>query len=156
MFSTRHPSAVFSRFLGAWATPFGAPRRAVYDGGGEFGRTCSQELEDMGCHLMATSAATPQQSATVVRRGGQWISTLASKLIDQFSIRFDQPAATHKIQWLLASVCWAMNSSVNAGGYSPAQRVLGRGLRLPHCLLDNVGRLSLHERTVSDKPLSER
>eukprot|EP00959_Pyramimonas_sp_CCMP1952_P388282 8136520-Pyramimonas_sp.AAC.1 len=67
------------------------------------------ELEDMGCSLMATSAATPQQNATVERRGGTW-EVHARKLIDQFSIRFDQPAAAHRIQWMIASVCWAMNS----------------------------------------------
>eukprot|EP00959_Pyramimonas_sp_CCMP1952_P346377 7254340-Pyramimonas_sp.AAC.1 len=49
-----------------------------------------------------------------------------------------------------------MNSQVNSAGYSPSQLVLGRGLRLPYCLLDNAGRLSLRERIVSDKPFPER
>eukprot|EP00959_Pyramimonas_sp_CCMP1952_P442016 9253163-Pyramimonas_sp.AAC.1 len=63
----------------------------------------------MGCRRMTTSAAAPQQNATVERRGGMW-KVHAGKLIDQFSIRFDQPAVAHNIQWMIASVCWATNS----------------------------------------------
>ena len=106
----------------------------------------------MGCALVLTAAATPQQNATTERHGGLW-KAHARKLIDQFSIRFDNP---RKVIWMIASVTWAMNSSINESGYSPSQWVLGRGLRLPYCLLDQAGRLSLHERVVSDKPFSER
>ncbi len=66
----------------------------------------------MGCRL-TTSAATPQHNATVERHGGMW-KVHARKLIDQFSIRFDQPENAHKIQWLLGSVCLTMTSAVNA------------------------------------------
>ena len=148
--TTRHPSVVFARLLQVWITPFGAPTRVIFDGGGEFEREFSKELEDMGCQLMTTAGATPQQNATVERHSGLF-KTHARKLIDQFSIRFDKPEQAHKIQWMLASVCWAMNSAVNQSGYSLSQWVLGRGLRLPYVLMDNAGRLSLHERVVSDK-----
>eukprot|EP00959_Pyramimonas_sp_CCMP1952_P270543 5655955-Pyramimonas_sp.AAC.1 len=66
---TRHPGAVFARLLQVWVTPFGAPQRVIFDGGGEFEREFPKELEDMGCQLMTTSAATPQQNATVERHG---------------------------------------------------------------------------------------
>eukprot|EP00959_Pyramimonas_sp_CCMP1952_P013223 279039-Pyramimonas_sp.AAC.1 len=49
-----------------------------------------------------------------------------------------------------------MNSRANAGGCSQAQWALGRELRLPYCLLDNAGRLSLHGRFVSDEPFPVR
>eukprot|EP00959_Pyramimonas_sp_CCMP1952_P103363 2161674-Pyramimonas_sp.AAC.1 len=55
-----HLSVVFARLLQIWITPFGAPQRATFDGGGEFEREFSQELDDMACRLMTTSAATPQ------------------------------------------------------------------------------------------------
>eukprot|EP00959_Pyramimonas_sp_CCMP1952_P034519 723760-Pyramimonas_sp.AAC.1 len=32
----------------------------------------SSRLEDMGCRLMTTSAATPQHNANVERHGGMW------------------------------------------------------------------------------------
>ena len=42
------------------------------------------------------------------------------------------------------------NSAIDDSGYSPAQWVLGRGLRLPYTLLGQTGRLSLHERVKKD------
>eukprot|EP00959_Pyramimonas_sp_CCMP1952_P313310 6557864-Pyramimonas_sp.AAC.1 len=83
--ASRHPSVVFARLLHIWITPFGAPQRVIFDGRGEFEREFTKELEDMGCRLMTTSAATPQHNATVERRGGMW-KVHARKLIDQFSI----------------------------------------------------------------------
>jgi len=101
---SRHPSVVFARLLQVWLTPFGAPQRVIFDGGGEFEREFSKELEDMGCRLMTTAACTPQQNATVERHGGMW-KIHARKLIDQFSIRFDQPENAHKVAWMIAAVC---------------------------------------------------
>ena len=94
--ATRHPSVVFARLLQAWITPFGVSTRVIFDGGGEFEREFSKELEDMGCQLMTTAGATPQQNATVERHGGL-LKTRARKLIDQFSIRFDKPEHAHKV-----------------------------------------------------------
>ena len=58
--------------------------------------------------------------------------------------------------WLTAAVTWACNSAIDDSGYSPAQWVLGWGLRLPYTLLDQTGRLSLHERVTRDRAFSER
>ena len=54
------------------------------------------------------------------------------------------------------AVNWAVNSSINSSGYSPAQWVLGRGMKLPYNLLDQSGRLSLHERVTSEPEFAER
>ena len=40
---TRHPTVVFARLLQIWMTPFGAPQRVIFDGGGEFEREFSKE-----------------------------------------------------------------------------------------------------------------
>ena len=53
-------------------------------------------------------------------------------------------------------VTWTCNSAIIDSGYSPAQWVLGRGLRLPNTLLDQTERLSLHERVTRDRAFSER
>ena len=58
--------------------------------------------------------------------------------------------------WLTAAVTWACNSAIDDSGYSPAQWVLGRGLRLPYTLLDQTVRLSVHERVTRDRAFSER
>ena len=58
------------------------------------------------------------------------------------------PEQLHRVTWLTAAVTWACNSAIDDSGYSPAQWVLGRGLRLPKTLLDQTVRLSLHELTM--------
>ena len=76
-------------------------------------------------------------------------------LLDEFSVNF-VPEQLHRVTWLTAAVTWACNSAFDDSGYSPAQWVLGRGLRLPYTLLDQTGRLSLHERVTRDRAFSER
>ena len=66
------------------------------------------------------------------------------------------PEQMHRVTWLTAAVTWACNSAIDDSGYSPAQWVLGRGLRLPYTLLHQTGRLSLHERVTRDRAFSER
>ena len=56
--------------------------------------------------------------------------------------------------WLCAAVCWAMNSQVNESGYSPAQWVLGQGLRLPESL--QSGNLALASRLEEDPQFAQR
>ena len=108
----------------------------------------------MVCELMSTAAITPQQNAVRERHGGVW-NTHAIRLIDEFSIKFvaDQ---LHRVLWLTAAVTWACNSAIDNSEYSPAQWVHGRGLLLPYTLLDQTGRLSLHERVTRDRVFSER
>ena len=97
---------------------------------------------------------TPQQNAVCERHGGIW-ETHARRLLDEFSVKF-VPEQLHRVTWLTAAVTWACNSAIDDSGYSPAQWVLGRGLRLPYTLLDQTGRLSLHERVTRDRAFSER
>ena len=69
--------------------------------------------------------------------GGIW-KTHARRLLDEFSVKF-VPEQLHRVTWLTAAVTWACNSAIDDSGYSPAQWVLGRGLRLPYTLLDETG-----------------
>ena len=124
-------------FFKHWITPFGVPRRLIYDQGGEFEREFGQELEDLGCELMPTAAITPEQNAVCERHGGIW-KTHARRLLDEFSVKF-VPEQLHRVTWLTAAVTWACNSAIDDSRYSPAQWVLGRGLRLPYTLLDQTG-----------------
>ena len=103
---------------------------------------------------MPTAAITPQQNAVCERHGGVW-KTHARRLLDEFSVKF-VPEQLHRVTWLTAAVTWACNSAIDDSGCSPAQWVLGRGLRLPYTLLDQTGRLSLHERVTRDRAFSER
>ena len=62
MIPIQHPKIVWDHFFKHWITPFGVPRRLIYDQGGEFEREFGQELEDLGCEPMPTAAITPQQN----------------------------------------------------------------------------------------------
>ena len=146
MIPSKHPKIVWDHFLKHWITPLRVPRRLIYDQGGEFEREFGQELEDLVCEPMPTAAFTPQQNAVCERHGGIW-KTHARRLLDDSSVKF-VPEQLHRVTWLTAAVTWACNSAIDDSGYSPAQWVLGRGLRLPYTLLDQTGRLSLHEREI--------
>ena len=126
----------------------------IYDQGRDFERKFGPELEDSGCEPVLTAAITPQQNAACERHGGIW-KTHARRLLDDFSVKF-VPEQMHRVTWLTAAVTWACNSAIDDSGHSPAQWVLGRGLRLPYTLLDQTERLSLHERVTRDKTFSER
>ena len=155
MIPSKHPKIVWDHFFKHWITPFGVPRRLFCDQGGDFEREFGQELEDLGCESMPTAAITPQQNAVCERLGGIW-KTHARRLLDEFSVKF-VPEQLHRVTWphgrshLGLQLCHSMTA-----GYSLAQWVLGRRLRLPYTLLDQTGRLSLHERVTRDRAFSER
>ena len=56
MIPSKHPKIVWDHFFKHWITPFGVPRRLIYDQGGEFEREYGQELEDLGCESHADSS----------------------------------------------------------------------------------------------------
>ena len=137
---SKHPKMVWDPCFKHWITSFGVLRRLIYDQGGEFEREFGQEVEDFGCELTPTAAITPQQNAVCERHEGFW-KTHARRLIDEFGVKF-VAEQMHRVTWLTTAVTWAWNSAIDDSGYSPAQWVLGRGLRLPYTLLDQTGRLS--------------
>ena len=122
------------------------------DQGGEFEREFAQELESMGIEIRPCAAYCPTQNSITERHGGMW-KAIAKKLIDQYSIDFEDKEMT---QWLIAMTTWAVNSRVGKNGYSPSQWMLGRGLPLPYDLIDAAHRLSLHERISEDKGFEDR
>ena len=98
------------------------------------------------------AALSPTQNALCERKGGAW-KVHAKATIDEFSISFKDVGKT---LWMCTCINWATNSMVNDSGYSPAQWVLGRGLKLPYDLLSQSSKLSLHSRVVEDKSFAER
>ena len=114
MIPSKHPKIVWDHFFKHWITPFGVPRRLIYDQGGEFEREFGQELEDLGCELMPTAAMTPQQNAVCERHGGIW-KTHARRLLDEFSVKF-VPEQLHRVTWLTVSFTWACKSASDDSG----------------------------------------
>ena len=110
---SKHPKVVGDQFLEHWITPFGVPRRLIYDHGGEFERECGQELENLGCELMPTAAITPQRNAVCERHGGVWKSH--ARLIDEFSIKY-VPEQMRRVTWLTTAVSSTYNSAFDDSG----------------------------------------
>ena len=149
---SKRPDVTWTKLLRHWILPFGVPLRVVHDGGGEFEREFGQELEDMGTQLLGTSALSPWQNGVAERHGGMWKRTF-KKMIDEKSILLtDKP----RVSWAMASTTWACNTAIGPSGYSPSQWVLGRSIRLPYNLLDQMGQLSLHERIAEEPQFAER
>ena len=119
MIPSKHPKTVWDHFFKHWITPSGVLRRLIR----EFG----QEPHDLVCELMPTAAITPQQNAVRERHGGIR-KTLARRVLDEFSVML-VPEQLHRVTWLTAAVTRACNSAFDDSGYSPAQWILGRGLR---------------------------
>ena len=99
-----------------------------------------------------TAAISPTQNAVCERAGCAW-KLHAKALIDEFSIPF---ANSLRLSWLVSSVNWAVNTSVDESGFSPSQWVLGRGIKIPYNLLSQSGKLDLHTRHTGDRTFSER
>ena len=103
---------------------------------------------------MPTAAITLQQSAVCERHGGIW-KTDARRLLDKHSVKF-VAEHVHRVAWLTAAVTWPAIlplmtlDTLRRSGFSD------EGLRLPDTLLDQTGRLSLHERVTRDRTFSER
>ena len=140
MVPSKRPKIVWDHFIKHWITPFGVPPSLIYDQGGELEREFGQVLEDINCELMPTAPITLQQNAVCELHGGVR-KTHARRLIDEFSAKFVANQML-RVTWLTTAVTWAGNSAVDDSGYSPAQWVLGRRLRLPYTLLDQTGRHS--------------
>ena len=73
MIPSKHPKVVRDHFFKHWITPFGVPRRLIYDQGGEFGREFGQELEDLGCEpsRQPPSLHSKTQSVSGMVRSGK-------------------------------------------------------------------------------------
>ena len=150
--SSRHPLVVWLNFQRSWASWGGFPHRLLIDGGGEFEREFRQEAETVPMDVATTAAYTPTQNSVAERRGGAW-KAIARSLIDEYSVSFQNESRT---EWLVSAVNWAMNSQVSRSGYSPAQWVLGRSVRLPYDLLARPHQLSLHIRARDDPAFADR
>ena len=79
-------------------------------------REFGQELDDLECEPMPTTAITPQRNAVCERHGRVW-KTHARRLIDEFSVKF-VPEQVHRVTWLTTAVHWACNSAFEDSGCS--------------------------------------
>ena len=115
-----------------WTNWAGFPERGVVaDRAKPFLAALSDEVADHGCTSGSAAKASPWQIGQIERHGGLWKETFRRVVwAHQVSGRQDVIMTT-------AAVNQAKNSLVRKGGFSPAQWVLGRDVRLPASLADD-------------------
>ena len=113
-----------------WINWAGPTSHLISDMGGEFEGELG-ELEEAHCiRQYFTASEATWQNGPVERDGGIW-KAAARKTIKDVGAR-----GFVEIRRLASMVNWAKNARSNSSGYSPAQRVIGRGYNLPWSLLD--------------------
>jgi hypothetical protein len=148
----KRPDEVFQVFNRTWLIPFGIPHHVLSDNGGEFDREFADLTESLGSTILRSASYAPTQNGTTERRGGAW-KAHARAVMDEHSVTFNTLAVA---EHLCAAVNWAVNQDIDESGYSPAQWVLGRGLRLPYSMLATHGQLAAQTRLGQDPDFTRR
>ena len=65
--ASRSPKVIWEAFLDGWLSPLGIPLAVMADMGGEFEREVKEELESMGCRVLASAPYSPTQNAICER-----------------------------------------------------------------------------------------
>ena len=117
-----------------WTNWAGFPERGVVaDRAKPFLAALLDEVADHGCTFGSAAKASPWQIGQIERHGGLKETFRGVVWAHQVSGRQDVIMTT-------AAVNQAKNSLVRKGGFSPAQWVLGRDVRLPASLADDQER----------------
>ena len=114
-----------------WLRTFGPPDYILYDQGTEFtGGDFQSGLEKFSILPLVTSQDAPWENGVCERRGD------LCKKIYYKSREVVQPRDLDEVELLVFESAWALQTTCNRSGFTPAQRVLGRQPRLA---LDLVG-----------------
>lgn len=125
-FKNPNSSEIIRAFEVGWCGWAGMPEKGlIVDRAKYFLASLAQRMTEEGCHVDAIGKASPWQFGFVERAGGVWKSTLRKMVwSEQLAGREDMMIAT-------GAVNWARNNLARRSGFSPAQWVLGRSIRLP-------------------------
>ena len=116
----------------AWLVWAGYPEYGlITDRGKYFLAEVAEEMAGHGCHVEPAARASPWQLGQIERHGGIWKASFRRAAWSQ------QVAGPTEVKMLTAAVNQGKNSLTRKAGFSPAQWVLGRDLRLPADLADD-------------------
>ena len=102
----------------------------ISDMGGEFEGELGEFMEAHGIRQYFTASETQWQNGFVERNGGIWKAAARKARKDVGARGFAE------MRRLASMVNWVKNARIRTSGYSPAQRVTGRGYNLPWSFLD--------------------
>ena len=138
---------VLRAFTTSWTDWAGFPERGVVtDRAKYFLADFAEEIADHGCNFDTAAKASPWQIGQIERHGGLWKETFRKLCWDQ------QISSHEEVLWATSATNQAKNSLVRKSGFSPAQWVLGKDVRLPASLADEdeVGRVGAQ--ALADTP----
>ena len=122
---------VMEKLASHWLSWAGYPERGVAtDRAKYFIAEVADDFAEHGCIFETAARAAPWQIGQVERHGGLW------KAAFQRTVWAQQVQGREEVLWATAAVTQAKNSDSRRGGFSPAQWVLGKQIRLPAALCD--------------------
>ena len=122
----RSAKLTLKAFERLWVRTFGPPDFLLYDMGTEFtGGDFQSGIERMCVQPIVCDQDAPWENGVCERRGDLF------KKIYYKSREIAQPRDLDEVELLVfESACWALQTTVNRSGFTPAQRVLGRQPRV--------------------------
>ena len=126
----KRPESVIKVLLDCWILNlFGAPRRILFDNGGEFYNAKMKDLcHNFNIKFISTGAESPWQNGMCEKNHAQVDLTMAKIVEDQPNITMEEA---------LSSAIYSKNMLTNTHGYSPVQLVTGAQPRIPSAI-DNM------------------
>ena len=127
LIKSKKKEVVVSKIFQVWIAYFGAPRKFMFDNGGEFGNCVMNEMnEKLGIETVTTAAEAPFSNGVVERHNAILYEAMMKTLQDA---KCDPEMA---LAWAVS----AKNALQNKGGYSPNQLVFGFNTNLPSLISD--------------------
>ena len=117
----RSAKLTLKAFERLWARTFGPPDFLLYDMGTEF---TGGDFERMCIQPIVCDQDAPWENGVCERRGDLF------KKIYYKSREIAQPRDLDEVELLVFESAWALQTTVNRSGFTPAQRVLGRQPRV--------------------------
>ena len=136
-------AVLHSHWLG-WA---GYPERGVItDRARYFLAEIADDFDAHGCFFDTSARASPWQIGQVERHGALWKDAF-HKLVYS-----EQVIGLEEVLWATTSTNQAKNSLCRKHGFSPAQWVIGRDIRLPASLADEAEVSRIGAQAIADTP----
>ena len=121
----RSAKLTLKAFERLWVRTFGPPDFFLYDMGTEFsGSDFQSGIERMCVQPIVCDQEAPWENGVCEKRGDLF------KKVYYKSCEIAQPRDMDEVELLIFESAWALQTTINRSGFTPAQRVLGRQPRM--------------------------
>ena len=137
-------------FLHYWISVFGPPDNVVSDQGAEFHGDFASMLTTFGISHNMIGSESPWQAGLTERHGGSLKAAIGRVVKEQ------HVTGKKEVKVAMALTSAARNAIPGPSGFSPAQWVLGKSVRLPADLINRPGDLPSHQAALEVPAFSRR